>query len=298
MWVLDTRRRLLDTFGGGRDSNGIEISPSEEWRTLHETEEMATARKASNGAAIAGMPEAAPAPAGSEKLIGDDSPAAFESADEAEIPPATTTDEARSGKPEGKQQQQQRESGGSQTSLSIRERELVLRAKQLKLAQREKEIAEEKTKLMEKQLELEERLASRLYQQPPAANQQTQALKEVEGNLMKGAEEAVRTAATTAQRLQTDAKDAQVDLISRVHSLEEKVNQAALVRLGLMPPVPPALFPVASSSGPSVSVASGKVSPPAYDNENMYSSYYPTQKAQAALYSAKATSEMPKLEVG
>ena len=90
--------RVLDARAGGfstlsvetRDSNGIEASPSEEWRTLQETKDMATARKASNGAAIAGMPEAAPAPAGSEKLIGDDSPAAFESADETEIPPATT----------------------------------------------------------------------------------------------------------------------------------------------------------------------------------------------------------------
>ena len=82
----------------------------------------------------------------------------------------------------------------------------------------------------------------------------------------------------------------------KLDTLEEKVNQAALVRLGLMPPVPPALFPPAPAPQ-GASLAGGKAPPPPYDSENMYPSYYPTQKAQAALHSAKATSEMPKLEV-
>ena len=255
---------------------------------------MSAARKpaaAAASGAIAGMPEAA-----GEKLIGDDSPAAFESADEAEAgAPAGPV-----GAPAAKAEEKQRDAGAggsaSSSSISIRERELVLRAKQLKLAQREKEIAEEKTRLMEKQLELEERLASRLQPAPAPPAPPAPALYEVEGNLIKGADDAVRTAAAAAQRLQADAKDAQADLLSRVHSLEEKVNQAALVRLGLMPPVPPALFPPAPAPQ-GASLAGGKAPPPPYDSENMYPSYYPTQKAQAALHSAKATSEMPKLEV-
>ena len=287
-------------------------------RERENLETMATVRRGvtsiGGGGGIAGTPEAVM----TEKTIGDDSPAAFESADEAEVsgatapaaasavPAAATADTAGVAAPAvasatvdagvketapKKEEQQQ--------PLSIRERELVLRAKQLKLAQREKEIAEEKTRLMERQLELEERLASRQRQQQQQQQQRVdiagekQPLVEVDKNsaALRATPAAVPVAAAVAvadaaQKIQKDAQNTQVDLMTRVHSLEEKVAQAQLVRLGLVPPVPPTLYPPASAVGTSSS----------YD-ENLYSaSYFPTQKAQAALYSAKATSEMPKLE--
>ena len=122
-------------------------------RERENLETMATVRRGvtsiGGGGGIAGTPEAVM----TEKTIGDDSPAAFESADEAEVsgatapaaasavPAAATADTAGVAAPAvasatvdagvketapKKEEQQQ--------PLSIRERELVLRAKQLKLA--------------------------------------------------------------------------------------------------------------------------------------------------------------------
>ena len=259
--------------------------------------------------AIAGSPDAAVAAptAGGEAaaVIVDDSPAMFESADEADgvgkrsekeasMKNATTVESKIT---DDTQNIEKKASGAQAKELSLRERELVLRAKQLKLAQREKEIAEEKTRLMEKQLELEERLAARFggaQNSIPAPEKVPLVDKE---NLMKAALDSesksafVKDIVDAAQKMQQNAQDTQVDLVSRVHSLEEKVNQAHLVRLGLVPPVPPAMF--ASGNTNPQSGTSGS----SYDENMFSSSYFPTQKAQAALYSAKAISAIPKLEV-